>query len=96
MLSAGYPLVCLDTASPVDNQAGRDYAILPEPTSSHTKLLENTQTPTTMASTLFAEIGCTPRSVPEGALPEWGCVGQHFMSEIIFHKGNSKFVYPCR
>ena len=23
-----------------------------------------------------AEGECTPRSVPEGVLPEWGCVGQ--------------------
>jgi hypothetical protein len=35
MLSAGYPLVCLDTATPVDNQAGRDNAALTEPASSH-------------------------------------------------------------
>jgi hypothetical protein len=22
-------------------------------------------------------VNCTPRSVPEGVLPEWGCAGQH-------------------
>jgi hypothetical protein len=44
-VSAGYPLVCLDTASPVDNQAGRDNATLTEPTLSLENCLKTRRVP---------------------------------------------------
>jgi len=65
----GYPLVCLDTATPVDNQAGRDNTTLTEPNLSHANCPKTRRLP--------------PRQ-PRRSLPGIGCIiPAHFRGAVL-------------